>query len=273
MAQHPKTNAVITGGGSGLGRAIALGLAQAGSTLLLVDSNEGALAAVADEVTQQCAKAVTVVGDVADPSTWERIVSALGASGARADLLVSCAGVAAAGNVEDVALDTWRLVMNTNFFGAVLGCRALIPLFKKQGGGRILNVASRAGISCAPQMAPYNASKAALISLSETLYAELQSDRIAVTVACPSYFRSGLAKGIRAVKPEQRELATRFIESSKLSAEDVARTVLGALFRGDLYCFPSGEDRLIWRLKRAAPRRCLDFVRRKYLESLASVGR
>lgn len=258
------SHALISGAASGLGRALALRLAVPGARLVLVDSNRDGLADTAGLAATRGGTAVTVCGDVAAAETWAEALSGV----ARLDLLANCAGVAAAGNVEDVAAETWRWVMDANFFGAVQGCRAALPLLKRQRSGHILNIASRAGISSVPQMGPYSASKAALISLSETLYSELRPESVTVTVACPSYFRTGIAAGMRAA-PEQRRLAQKFVDGSGISAEEMAMQVLAAAQRGALYYFPPGEDRLLWRLKRALPRFCLDITRRKYLDALA----
>jgi NAD(P)-dependent dehydrogenase (short-subunit alcohol dehydrogenase family) len=265
------SSALITGAASGLGKAIALRLASAGSRLILLDADAAGLEATAALVRTQGSTAATVCGDVADDGTWSRAMPHLAAIG-RLDLLANCAGVAAAGNVEDVGLDTWHWVMNTNFFGTVQACRAVLPLLKRQRSGCILNVASRAGISSVPQMAPYGASKAAVIALSETLYSELRQDGISVTVACPSYFRTGIARNMRSAAPQQQALARKFVDASGISADDMAAQVLAAAARGALYHFPPGEDRLLWRLKRAFPRFCLDLTRRKYLQALAASG-
>lgn len=264
------SNALLTGAASGLGRAIALRLATGTSRLILIDADAAGLEATAQLARMQGAAVATVCGDVAAEDTWKRAVPP-GAGIDRLDLLANCAGVAAAGNVEDVGLDTWRWVMDTNFFGTVQGCRAVLPLFKKQGSGRILNIASRAGISSVPQMGPYGASKAAVIALSETLYSELRGDGVAVTVACPSYFRTAIARNMRSAAPEQQALARKFVDDSHISAEAMAAQVLAAAARGALYYFPPGEDRLLWRLKRAFPQFCLDLTRRKYLQALAGV--
>lgn len=259
---------IVTGAASGLGEAIAAQLAKEDRHLILVDLNPQDLSRVESASKKSGQSVISISGDVGQPDTWEKVISVLKADNAKIELLANCAGVTSTGDVEAVSLETWHWVMNTNFFGTMNACHALVPFFKKQRSGKILNVASRAGISSVPQMAPYNASKAAIISLSETLYSELKTFGIGVTVACPSYFQSHLAEGMRAATDAQKKLATQFIETASRTAESMAEEILGAVRKNELYYFPSGEDKTLWRIKRAFPRFCLDLVTKKYLKEL-----
>lgn len=258
------SHAIVTGGAGGLGRAVAARLAGPEKTLILVDSDTTALADVAQQLAKKGASVVTVGGDVTDAATWADVVGSVERGGIPLDLLANCAGVSAASGIDEGGIDLWRWAMDVNFFGTVMACAALAPVFKRQRRGHVLNVASRAGISSAPKMGAYNASKAAVISLSETLYNELNDYGVGVTVACPSYFNSGIARAMRVADERYRSLASRFIESSPVSADDMAGQVLAAAEAGILHYFPPGEDRRLWWLKRMAPRACLDLVRRKY---------
>jgi NAD(P)-dependent dehydrogenase (short-subunit alcohol dehydrogenase family) len=104
------------------------------------------------------------------------------------DVVINNAGVAAAGGIADYELPDWEWILDINLLGVVRGCKVFTPLFRRQGGGRFINIASMAGLMNLPKMAPYNASKAAVISLSETLAYELAADNIKVSVVCPSFF-------------------------------------------------------------------------------------
>lgn len=253
------TYSIITGAASGLGKAIASQLQKEYRPLILVDSKK---------IESTYARVVAIQGDVSDPQTWAKVVAVLEEDNAQVDLLANCAGLTATGDVEAIDLTTWHWVMNTNFFGIVNACHYLVPFFKKQKTGKILNIASRAGISSVPQMAPYNASKAAIISFSETLYSELKEFRISVTVACPSYFQSNLAKGMKSQNEIQKQLATKFIETAERTADAMAEEILNAVKNNDLYYFPSGEDRNLWRLKRLFPLFALNLVTKKYVKEL-----
>src|SRR5262249_40952425 len=118
------------------------------------------------------------------------------------DILVNNAGVADAGRMEggitgELTLENWRLLVDVNLWSVIYGCRVFIPVLKKGGKGHILNVASGAGLLCLPEMASYNATKAAVIGSSETLKTELIDDSIDVTVTCPTAFRSNITDNER----------------------------------------------------------------------------
>ena len=95
-------------------------------------------------------------------------------------------------------LDDWRWIMGVNLWGVIYGCHVFAPLFRAQGRGHILNVASAAGLLAPPGMAPYNVTKAAVVALSETLAGELKTSGVGVTVLCPTFFRTNIGKSARA---------------------------------------------------------------------------
>jgi short-subunit dehydrogenase len=135
----------------------------------------------------------------------------------------------------------------------VHGCHAFVPRLRAQGRGAIINVASTAGVAAAPEMAPYNTTKAAVIALSETLAAELSGANIGVTVLCPTFITTGIFDAGR-MSEQSREAGRRMAARSKYSADDAARDTIAALERGELYVFPQRDAKWVWRLKRLAPR-------------------
>ena len=120
------------------------------------------------------------------------------------------------------------------------------------GSGLVLNVASSAGFAAAPQMSAYNATKAAVISLTETLEAELEGTGIQASVAMPGFFSTHLLATMRA-PDEQRAMAQRIMQSSGEDATSAARAILGAAAAGRLHIVWPGKYRLAWRLKRLFP--------------------
>ena len=121
---------------------------------------------------------------------------------------------------------------------------------KRQKRGFILNVASAAGLIAAPLMGPYNVTKAGVIALSETLRTELEGDDVAVSVLCPTFFRTNIHKTQRS--PEKlRATSAKLVEGAKWSAEEIARVALRGLERGQLYIIPQTDGKMLWRAKRA----------------------
>jgi short-subunit dehydrogenase len=129
-----------------------------------------------------------------------------------------------------------------------------VPRLRKQGSGHILNIASAAGLVSMGYLAPYNVSKAAVVSLSETLYLELKAAGIGVTVACPTFFRSNLAAASSPyIDPKLDKAAHQLVDQARVEAEPVARKCLAAVARGAPYALPIADGRWGWRLKRLSP--------------------
>ena len=142
-----------------------------------------------------------------------------------------------------------------NLLGVVRGCRAFTPLFKRQGHGHFVNVASMAGLLDVPLMVSYNASKAAVISLSETLQNELADDGIGVTVVCPASSRPGWPTRSGRGDPGLRSALEGLFARSPIDAAQIAELVHRAVERGDFYLLPHREGRTAWLLERLLPRR------------------
>jgi short-subunit dehydrogenase len=143
----------------------------------------------------------------------------------------------------------------------VHGCRAAVPLLRRQGSGVILNIASSAGFAAAPQMGAYNATKAAVIALTETLAGELSGSGVQASVAMPGFFRTGLLETMRAPAAESAT-AHRLMERSGYEAADAARAILAATARGRLYIVWPREYLWLWRIKRLTPVLFLRLVQR-----------
>ncbi len=240
--------AVVTGAGSGLGRAFCLELARRGARLVCADIDEAAAAKTAAEVGGTAVRC-----DVARVEEVEALAAAAERALGGVDLVINNAGVAVGGLVGEVPLDDWRWIMGVNLWGVIYGCHVFAPRLRKQGRGHILNVASAAGLLAPPGMAPYNVTKAAVVALSETLRAELRDAGVGVTVLCPTFFRTNIAQSSRAIDGKQRALVEKLMSRSKIQADDVARLALDAARRNELYALPHADGRWMWRLKRWAP--------------------
>lgn len=253
--------AVITGAGSGLGRALALDIARRGGRSVLADINQEGLRETARLVASAGTEAHTVACDVAVVEQ----VDALAADAARllgqVDLLANNAGVAVGGQFEQVPLEDWRWIMDINLWGVIYGCRAFLPAMQAQGRGYIINVASAAGLLCTPGLSPYNVTKAGVVALSESLYAETRSRGVNVSVLCPTFFVTGIMDSARG--PAMTRMRTglkKLMTRSSIQAPDVARIAVDAVLRGELYALPMRDARILWRLKRAMPDRFYDLT-------------
>jgi short-subunit dehydrogenase len=166
--------------------------------------------------------------------------------------MVNNAGVAVAGRVAVAPLADWRHVLEVNVLGVALGCRLALPHLARAGRGLVVNVASAAAFAAAPQMAPYNASKAAVVALTETLAAELAGSGVGAMVVMPGFVPTRLLESMRA-PPEEAALAHRVMAASTLSAERATAMILAAAARGRLYAVLPPGYALLWRFKRFFP--------------------
>ena len=174
---------VITGAGSGIGRACALAFAEEGASLVVADLNADAARQTAAEIGSQ-AEPITV--DVTSHEDAERMVATAVERFGRLDVLFNNAGIPQAFTLlEDSDDELFDRIVAVNVKGVFNGCRAAIPKMKARGSGVILNTASTAGIRPRPGLAIYNASKAAVISLTKTLALELAPHHIRVVSICP----------------------------------------------------------------------------------------
>lgn len=245
---------LITGAGSGLGRALAFCFAENGWRVACADINIDAANDTVRRITEFGVGAMGLWVDVGDDGAVEDMRDEILAAWDGVDMIICNAGVACAGSIADSSLEDWRWTLNINLMGVVRCCRAFLPAMLRQARGHVVNIASFAGIANAPHMAAYSASKAGVISFSETLRAELalKASGMKVSVVCPSFFQTNLMQSSRAPEPD-KALAKKLMASAKESADDVAAAIYRGAMRGDFMIFPTRSEPLRWRIKRFAP--------------------
>lgn len=179
-------NALITGGGRGLGKAVAIALANEGVNVGITGRNEESLKNTVAELEKLGVKAAYSVFDVEEMAQVEQGVASIATQLGSIDILINNAGVGDFGSFEEMPVETWEKVMKVNLFGVYYVAKATLPYLKQNKEGDIVNVASTAGLKGAPNMSAYCASKAAVISLSQSLMAELRKFNIRVITLTPS---------------------------------------------------------------------------------------
>lgn len=252
------TSAVVTGGGSGLGRSLALELARRGAKVVVSDVNEVGASETVALITDAGGTALAHPADVADAEAMAALADAAEAAHGPLDGWVNNAGVAVAGPIGESPLDDWRWIVDINLMGVVHGCHVAAPRFRAQGKGVVLNVASAAGLVSTPMMGSYNATKAAVVALTETLYQELREDGATATVLCPTFFQTNLLDTARSTRASQMKVASKLMARSSFTADDVARAGLDDALAGRLYSVPMADGRWMWRLRRLAPQAFYD---------------
>jgi NAD(P)-dependent dehydrogenase (short-subunit alcohol dehydrogenase family) len=250
--------AVVTGAGSGIGAAFAIELAHRGGRVVCSDINDVAAEKTATTITDKGGEATAIACDVSRfDDVKELAAQSVSWLGAAPTLVINNAGVGSGGaTIGELPLDDWRWALGINLWGAIHGCHVFAPILRSAEPSNrprgIINVASAAAFGAAPGMAAYNVSKAGVLSLSETLAAELSGSAINVTVLCPTFVKTSIVESGR-IPDQTSQFATKIMRWTGFSPEKVARVCLDAHDRGELYCMPQLEAKIGWNIKRLVP--------------------
>lgn len=246
--------AVVTGAGSGLGRAFCGELASLGATVWATDVDLTAAQATAAAFAGALGKVEALGLDVRDAAEFEATITRVLQACGRIDLLVNNAGVVAFGAVSTIEPARWRHTIDVNLWGVIHGVRAVFPVMAAQQSGAILNISSLAGLLPIAGSLPYTAAKHAVVGLSRALRIEAREHGIGVTVACPGYLETDLlrhasyADGSEARRGENL-LSRLLVMPAQTAAQRILRAVA---HRKDLVVLPLSA-RIAWLLQRFCP--------------------
>ena len=255
MELGPGRVAVVTGAASGIGLALANGFAQAGCAVVLADVQAGPLDTAAAEVAAHGADSLAVVADVSKSDQVEALAAATIERFGAVHVVCNNAGVGGAGDAWIGPIETWEWVMGVNFWGVVHGVRTFLPHMVMSGGGHIVNTASIAGVLPGMTAAPYDASKHAVVGMTESLHNSLREGGIPVGVSClcPGWVRTGIMDsdrnwpdelGTLPVRDPAMEIATDYVRRAVdegMQPAAVADLVLDAVRSGRYWVFPQPE--------------------------------
>ena len=248
-----RPRALITGAGSGLGRALAHRYARAGYDIAVADMALARAETVVEELAAHGGEHFAVLVDVGDDASVDAMRDAVRARWDGFDVLINNAGVASGGSVADSPMDDWHWVINIDLLGVVRGMKAFAAMFQQRRRGHVLSTASFAGLAGAPGIASYGVAKAGVVALSEALRAEMQPFDVAVSVICPSFFKTNLLETARGVDRKFIGVAAKLMDNAKESADDIADYVFRAQQRGEFMIIPTAPERMRWRIKRWFP--------------------
>jgi NAD(P)-dependent dehydrogenase (short-subunit alcohol dehydrogenase family) len=239
--------AVVTGGGSGIGRALALGLAREGARVVVADVDEAAMEAVAREARGHGVETLAVPTDVTHLEQVQALAEQAWKAFGAVHVLCNNAGVAAWGGLEKATHRDWQWVLGVNLWGVIHGIEAFVPRMIAGGqGGHIVNTASMAGLIASQGLGVYNTSKYAVVGLSETLAKDLRPYGVGVSVLCPMGVETRIRESERNRPAALRNApgtGTPAVEliGRSLPPEVVADMVLDAIRRGELYVITHDE--------------------------------
>lgn len=248
-----RARAVVTGAASGIGQAFAVELGRRGGQVVVSDIDMVGAQRTVDAIIDDGGAAIAIPCDVSQLADVEALArEAVRWFEGPPTLVINNAGVGAGGNViGDATIGDWEWTLGINLWGPIYGCHVFAPLLRENGYGGIINVASAASFGAAPRMAAYNVSKAGVLSLSETLAAEMVGTGVKVTVLCPTFVKTNIISSGR-INAKASAAATKLMQFG-MSPAKVARICLDTHDRGGLYVMPQLDAKVGWQIKRTIP--------------------
>jgi NAD(P)-dependent dehydrogenase (short-subunit alcohol dehydrogenase family) len=258
MGHFSDAVAIVTGGASGIGRALCQELGQRGAHVLVTDVNSEGAEQVASGVVADGGRASAAYLDVTQADDVRRIIEDTASSRGRLDFVFNVAGICMVGEVRDMHLEQWRRIMDVNLWGVIYGTMAAYDVMLRQGSGHILNMGSADGLVPFPMMAAYAATKAAVIEFSTSLRAEAAGLGVRVSVACPGSIRTPMHDHSTLVTRLRDEDALRKQFNQQydylaMDADDCARAILRGVERNRGIIVITAFSRLCWWLHRLNP--------------------
>jgi short-subunit dehydrogenase len=249
--------AVVTGAGSGIGRALARELAGQGCLLALSDVNQAAL----DETVAQLSPAPAAIDarllDVADRGALQAYATAVAGRFGHVDIVINNAGVAVAGNALEVSDADFEWLMGVNFWGVVNGSRAFLPQLATRPRAWLVNISSIFGIIGVPGQTAYNASKFAVRGYTEALWHEYQASNVTICLVHPGGIKTAIARNSRVSSgvdaAEHAQGVNRFEQLARTSPEQAAAVIVDGMERGSRRIYIGNDARVIAVLARMFP--------------------
>jgi NAD(P)-dependent dehydrogenase (short-subunit alcohol dehydrogenase family) len=255
--------AIVTGGASGIGRALVRDLHRGGARVVVADVN-GPLAYELASTLGDRVRAEVV--DVTDAVAVHRLIEGTAAREGRIDLLFNNAGIAVFADARDTTLDDWNRLIDVNLRGVVHGIDAGYPIMLRQGGGHIVNTASAAGLLPIPANIAYVATKHAVVGLSLTLRAEGRQHGVRVSVVCPGVIDTPIVQSTKIVGPSRDTVLSDPLLRLR-SPEKLAAVILHGVRRNRAIIPFTPEVRVLWAIHRLSPRIAVAILSRVYKRS------
>lgn len=268
MKLTPGNVAVVTGAGSGIGRALALHLAARGCDLALADIKPDGLSETVAQIVAAGKARIRVTTHIVDVSDWsavERFAGEVAERHGDAQLLINNAGVALGGTFSEVTLEDFAWLMGINFWGEVYCCKAFLPILLRQPAAHIVNLSSVFGLVAPPGQAAYSSSKFAVRGFSESLRGELRDTPIRVSCVHPGGVRTNIARNarVRNIDPELAKAGAEYFERTlRMPPAQAAAIIVRGVERDQPRILVGNDARLLDTLARLVPEKMSDILSR-----------
>lgn len=258
MKSFKNKKIVITGAGSGLGRALAVRFSREGAALALTDISEHGLAQTRSLLDDRVASVYTACLDVSDREAVYRFAEEAQRELGGVDIVINNAGVALSETVEDTTYEDFEWVMDINFWGVVYGTKAFLPYLKQSEEAYIINISSIFGLIGVPTQAAYNASKFAVRGFTEALRQELAGTSVTPICVHPGGLKTNIAGSARFYKgmdgtTDRESAMAHFEHHARTTPENAAKTIIEGIRQGDKRVLIGYDARLIDLVQRLLP--------------------
>lgn len=255
MAYSNGKCAVVTGAGSGIGRALALQLNREGCALYLSDINEETLAETAAMLERQDLSCDTQRLDVSDRAAFHGWADRVASERDSVDIVINNAGVGLGETVEDMSYENLDWMMGINFWGVVHGTKAFLPLLRKSQQGHLINISSIFGIIAVPTQSAYNSAKFAVRGFTEALRHELKGSTIHVCCVHPGGIETNIARDSRGGDSTAEERDAQFKQHTRTTAEGAAAQIITALEKKKARLLIGNDAKIVSLIARLFPTR------------------
>lgn len=253
MDYYKKKVAIVTGGASGIGRALCEELGRRGAKVIAADINtEGA---------ERTAKAITAAGgwagatylDVTKADDVSRLIQKTAYEHGRLDFMFNNAGIVSIGDARDMDIEHWHRILDINLNGVIYGSITAYHLMARQGFGHIVNIASAAGLLPVPLQAPYVTTKFGVVGLSQTLRLEGAKLGVKVSVVCPGFVRTEMFSSAQVLRADKEKVVAKVPPGIIVNVKDAAQHILNGVARNKAVIVFPFSVRLLWFLYRLFP--------------------
>lgn len=260
MKTYEDKVAIITGGASGIGKALGEEMAHRGATVILADVNSKLLGEVTNSITKAGGRAKAVILDVCDSSAVKQLVEDTVSEWGRLDYLFNNAGIGVGGEARDFSYDDWKKVIDTNLYGVINGVFAAYPVMVKQGFGHIINTASLAGLIPFVGEISYTTSKYGIMGLSHTLRAEAADLGVKVSVVCPGKIETPIYETSKIVGADREKVLAMFPKG--ITPEKCASIILRGVECNRATIVVTSLAKFLWLLQRINPSLTIGMAKR-----------